>query len=130
VVRARDVVGLSCAIGVHGLLNVLALGRTLSRHAFKVPTILGLWVKHKHSYGEYSDHAMRNFADNFKQTFGQIRRRMAPVEVDEAAPALFAQCRFALVCGEDLSTAAAQKVGDPQDLRVTLLTRGTSLRRP
>lgn len=73
---------------------------------------------------------MRNFVDNFKQSFGQIRRRMAPVEVDEAVPALFAQCRFALVCGEDLSTAVARKVGDSQDLRETLLTRGTSLRRP
>jgi hypothetical protein len=47
---------------------------------------------------------------NLKQKFGQALGLMAPMEVDEAAPALFAQCRFALVCGEGFSTTAAQKV--------------------
>jgi hypothetical protein len=47
---------------------------------------------------------------NLKQKFGQVLGLMAPMEVDESAPALFAQCRFALVCGEGFSAAAAQKV--------------------
>jgi len=47
---------------------------------------------------------------NLKQKFGQVLGLMSPMEVDEAAPALFAQCRFALVCGEGFSAAAAQKV--------------------
>jgi hypothetical protein len=47
---------------------------------------------------------------NVKQKFSQVLGLMAPMEIDEAALALFAQCRFALVCGEGFSADAAQKV--------------------
>lgn len=58
---------------------------------------------------------MLNLLGTCKQTIGQVFSLMDPMEVDpmevdEAAPALFAQCRFALVCGNDFSEDAAHKV--------------------
>ena len=53
---------------------------------------------------------MISILDPFTQTFGQILRIIAPMETDEAAPALFAQCRFALVPGGSFSVEAAEKV--------------------
>ena len=69
---------------------------------------------------------MINFFDTCKYTFGQVLGLMAPKEVDEAAPALFAQCRFALVCGDGLNADAAKKVCDAHGLRAHYLTN-TSL---
>lgn len=54
---------------------------------------------------------------------------MAPMEVDEAAPALFAQCRFALVCGDGLAADAAKKVCDVHGLGHIVL-KDTSLQAP
>lgn len=60
---------------------------------------------------------MINLFETCKHTLGQVLGLMAPMEVDEAAPALFAQCRFALVCGDSLDADAAKKVRDAHGLR-------------
>lgn len=53
---------------------------------------------------------MRGLLGSCKQTFGQFLGIMDPNEVDEAGPPLFAQCRFAVVCGNNFSIDAARKV--------------------
>jgi hypothetical protein len=72
---------------------------------------------------------MIDLIDTCKQTFAQIVGVMAPMDVDEAAPALFAQCSFALVCSDNFPADAAQKVCLSQVPHTFPLT-GTSLPPP
>ncbi len=53
---------------------------------------------------------MITFIKTCKQTLGPFVSNMAPTEGDGAAPALFAQCRFAMVSGDRFSADDAQKV--------------------
>ena len=73
---------------------------------------------------------MINLLGTCKQTFGESLGIMDPTEAEEAAPALFAQCRFALVCGDNFSIDAVHKVCDTYSRKVlSSLTPGRSRQR-